>query len=159
HWGQNSNIERILRLRQDEDKRYWNGPVNVTTGSDSIDIANSVQKRICERVRHAILRCKPIKVNLFGWSRGGAIAIYVAYRLGNFGCDLGPDVPHQYVNVNVNFLGLFDAVNETTVIPDMDVPGTVAHYEHAVKTAKQTLFPTMRTTKQQPFDRYSGEKT
>ncbi|MBI5763143.1 MAG: hypothetical protein HZA51_06430 [Planctomycetes bacterium] len=115
---------------------------------------------ICADVRSARDLGRTVKINLVGWSRGAAIATWVAHELAMIGCpNCGTNTP-----VDVNWLGLFDAVDMSLKIPDqfMTAPPNVGAITHLVKTdhsGYQNLFPTANINPQTPITRYDGTKS
>lgn len=113
-----------------------------------------------------------------GWSRGATIAMGVAKMLNNEGCRCGGGIlgfgSQRYAPVEVNWIGLFDAVKMvfkptelfplTQVFPDT-VPGNVKNFAHAVKTKTdyledQLVLPTTWFGRnERAFYKHNGETT
>ena len=159
-WGEGTNTEYIYRLTR-EPKRYWNGPNDGPSGSDSAKIADGVYATICSDLDAACRSCEAQPtINLAGWSRGAAIVTWVAHRLGIVGCHLS--CTGETVHPTVNWLGLFDAVDMSPAIPDwaMTAPSNVRMLSHAVKTGtSEHLYPTAPIYPAVYFWRYNGEPT
>lgn len=150
-------------LKAAEDKYYWEGPNFGPSGLDSSGIYRGVRKQICDDYCKSVTNCDEpgITVNLVGWSRGAAIALEVAQELYQEGCcccwgyeeiDYINDYVYmckQRVFPEINFMGLFDAVDMTiTVGWAHTVSPNVKHFAHAMKTeglkGKQKIFPTIQ---------------
>ena len=111
-----------------------------------------------------------------GWSRGATIVMGVAKKLNDDGCKCGGFFGTRYKPVEVNWIGLFDAVEmiydtiPCTLIPveilpgdnawPDSVPSNVQGFGHAVKTEKQRMFPTTNFGQnKKAFKRYDGNLT
>ncbi|MBK9121395.1 MAG: hypothetical protein IPM18_17590 [Phycisphaerales bacterium] len=159
-WGQGTNTEWIYRLTR-ETKYYWNGPSYGLTGMDSVGIARGVHDQICRDLQNAAKKCATITINLVGWSRGASVAIWVAHKLNREGCK----VCGNQVYPIVDWLGLFDAVDQSPGIPNwaMSNPPNALVISHAVKTSTSTWewtkFPTAPVFPQTLFWRKDGSGT
>lgn len=156
-----ANPWQLYKETKEQPARYWRGP-NLP-GSDVVAIAvrvySQIQADFCEAKRAA----NELKINLTGWSRGSMVAAYVASLIDGLGfwcndCEL---LKH-YKPVTVNWVGLFDTVSmaRDRGFPRA-VPGNVAHFDHAIKTAKQRKFPTWHFTggNERAFNRRDGSPT
>lgn len=158
--GDSTNTEFVYR-RTREKRYYWNGPTDVYDGADSPMIMRSVYRQICSDINQAQNECSQITVNLVGWSRGGAIATWIAWELPITGCTLRNG---EKLYPAVNWLGLFDAVDQSSVIPDayMTTP-PASRVSHSVKTSntvyQRNVFPTIPVMPQWLFWRYNGDPT
>ncbi len=120
---------------KDKSKASW--------GIPSESIALAVKEHICSQ----FCPNTDMQVNLVGWSRGGAIALKVSELLGNEGCNCCDYQckDKRTIYPQVNWIGLFDAVNMTTHLdPPSVLPYNVGQADHIIKTShKERLFPTM----------------
>ncbi len=94
---------------------YWIGPE--LAGGDCVSIANDVIMKICSDY------CSNpnLKIDLVGWSRGGAIAIHVVNYLYAFGCPCNDCHPFP----DINWLGLFDPVSMALGLATDKIPKSV----------------------------------
>jgi hypothetical protein len=83
---------------------YDIGVKNMMTGSDAIDIHNSVLAAVVNDYNSAPADSKP-KIVIVGWSRGAMIAQWVANSLATS-------------SISVDFVGEYDPVDMSTYIPD-----------------------------------------
>ncbi|NMC83031.1 MAG: RHS repeat-associated core domain-containing protein, partial [Armatimonadetes bacterium] len=146
-----ANAWQLYNETQEKPARYFPGPTDGPTGSDSYAIAlkvlHEIQIDFC--VEKAKTKCD-LTINLTGWSRGAMIASRVAKMLQYTGvrCPAKGLSWDEYRPVKVNWVGLFDAVAMTPDFPNVfptAVPPNVAHFDHAIKTkhtGKQRMFPT-----------------
>jgi len=149
--GDGSHVNQIEDART-EDGLYFAGPTTILNGHDSPVIRANVLKRIekdfCDVKDNC--PCTPkctLTINLFGWSRGAAIMIEISHILGannhTFNCKTGAYTGPKAIN----FMGLFDAVDKSSVIADhTTIPANVANNAHAVKSYKtytSSVFPTV----------------
>ncbi|AQT68262.1 Cell wall-associated polypeptide CWBP200 [Anaerohalosphaera lusitana] len=133
HWFKPIDIFRKLRT--------WDENLsNMATGKEATEITNRVKKRICKDY----CRDKNMQINIVGWSRGAASALEVADQLNEDGCCCDGTT----VKPEVNWLGLFDAVEMTTnSMMAEDIASNVKRADHARRTqkvgawAKQLIFP------------------
>lgn len=142
--GSYSNVFDIVTLVDPDSgavAQYFGGPgtgdypfYNQITGADVHNIIEDVYTRIKYDLDNNI---GDRRVDLYGWSRGGPIAVEVARLLEADGID-------------VNFLGLFDSVNMVLVGGKRlsnEIPGNVQQWFHAQKTANSFYngipFPTV----------------
>ncbi len=135
------------RCYPSEDAEYYGGPGSVytrypvgpadLTGSSVDLIMGWVKQSVCKK------RCaKPHeKINFVGWSRGGIIVQDLARELGESGCCCENKTPIPYVDVN--FLGLYDAVARTPHrFENPHKPTNVKHYVHVINTDDSWVFKT-----------------
>jgi hypothetical protein len=157
----------LVQDTKEEPRRYWRGPRIGSTGSDTLPLALNVASEICKDWCQAKQNCQRLKVNLTGWSRGAIAAAMVAKNLNDVGCRCGGWWVFGGTwckPVKVNWVGLFDAVamtgNQDSLWP-RTVPPNVAHFDHAIKTAKQWMFPTwyFGGSNERAFNRYNGTPT
>jgi len=139
---------------------YHRGPHLGITGLDSYIILLEVKNHICTDFCAANQNCDTFSINMTGWSRGAIIVMGIAKKLNDDGCTCSGK---KHKPVNVNWIGLFDAVAQ---IPGphwwpKTVPSNVSNFDHAIKTAHQLLFPTYHFTggTEQAFNRYDGTPT
>ena len=136
-----SNVHDFYFESTEAPKIYYGGPGAVTGtvgklsggawGAGASRTANKVYQDVCDGLKESC------EVNLVGWSRGAVIALKVAHLLNTKGCGKQKSVP-------VNFLGLYDAVEMMPGGWPGSVPSNVKHFAHAIKTAKQPIFPTLK---------------
>lgn len=138
-------------------KYYYRGPRDGLTGWDSYSIRDSVYLQVCSDYCKASSKCKPFVINMTGWSRGAVIVMGVADKLDLYGCSCNGNT----YSVSVNWIGLFDAVNMIWGGGwPSTVPGNVKHFDHAIKTMSQIVFPTVLFGGNEvPFTRYDGSDT
>lgn len=103
---------------------YWSGPE--LAGGDCVNIAVDVIAQICSDY------CSNpnLKIDLVGWSRGGAIAMHVVNYLYFEGCPCNDCHPFP----DINWLGLFDPVSmalglATDMIPKSVKNGLIIYAE------------------------------
>lgn len=84
---------------------WSNGPSDFAWGSDSDDIHNKALGYIKQRYYYLKSQGITPSISVAGWSRGGAIALWVANDLSRQGID-------------VDYAGLYDPVDMAWVIPD-----------------------------------------
>ena len=108
-----------------------------------------------------------LAVFLFGWSRGGVIAVEIERLLENPGC-LGVNEcegKNKFEEVGVQWIGLFDAVNQTNHKgwSNTTLPQNIYKVSHAIKSTTQWLFPTMKykggKVKNKIFYKEDGNRT
>lgn len=114
-WG--SLINELEATTREQHHRYLRGPT--TSGVQDRWIADEALGSIREWVRRGDRR-----VVLAGYSRGGAVAIYVARRLQR------EDWARE---LKVACLALFDAVDRDLVLNATTIPGNVEHAYHALR--------------------------
>lgn len=176
HSEQRSNVSNIIDNIVDDETRYYGGPgsndpdewnFSDITGSalsnDELgfaEIRDKVYADICSEYR----KNKNISINMFGWSRGGVIAVEVAKLLNDKGCCVKTyDKMVKSWNpledwktekrcckydkpINVNFIGLFDPVDmalfnmNTSKKPD-NVGTLYSIQSNSRKGKEQILFP------------------
>jgi RHS repeat-associated protein len=115
----------VKRLDSSEFRRYYGGPganlnsgrrggktYNGATGSETYEIVKDVWKDVCDDWDRAKKDGRDFNINIVGWSRGAIASIWLAKELGRKGCKCGS----KWVKMDVNFLGLYDAVE---MIPDV----------------------------------------
>jgi RHS repeat-associated protein len=156
-----------------EIKYYWHGPKSGVTGSDAGEIIKNVNLQICKDFCKAKHECKTIKINMVGWSRETVIALEVGDRLNSVGCCCyydGDGWPGDQSGgcsslrrtslIEVNWMGLFDAVRMTAEPWNTAFTPNVRNGYHARKTKWQLIFPTADTGGIQGwFWRFDGSKT
>lgn len=112
-----------------EGKKFMEGPPVHGWGiydliKEGTDFVLSNLARFCKNNGTTEKDIKFINTNigicLFGHSRGGVVAIQTARNLAAKG-------------IEVQFLGLFDAVRMTGLLYDTDIPRTVKHFYHAIR--------------------------
>ena len=162
-----ANPRQLYLETKESPSWYWRGPKGPKglVGWDSMSIAlsvfNQIEHDFCE-ARHAGTN---LTINLTGWSRGAMIAAYVAELLKSGCWCLECGNLQRYVPVQVNWVGLFDAVGMTTGITfPRPVPSNVAHFDHAIKTQQdgwQSIFPTWHFSggTERAFNNYDGSLT
>ena len=132
----NSNVKRLYKEYWSEvHGGLWEGPKHGVTGYGSTAIVFSVVDKVCEHFKRFATSedrdaCKSesFKVYLLGWSRGGVIAVEVARSLLRVGCFNKTKIP-------VEWIGLFDAVNQTYPSwDDPNLPENVKVVSHAKKS-------------------------
>ena len=119
-------------------KRFWEGPQNAATGSDSGGILEAAWSFLTD----SLGRSPDSKVVLVGHSRGGhmvtALAIKLQkHKIGDFQSRI---TRPGWKNTNppqlVHFLGLYDAVDRTVSIggDTKTVPSNVVNFAHAIRS-------------------------
>ncbi len=189
-----ANAWQLYSETSEKPKYYWKGPGfllgsktlgfrRAIHGRDSKGLAKEVKERICKDFCEQKKKCgKDLEINMTGWSRGATIVMGVAKELNDEGCKCGWLFKKCYKPVQVNWIGLFDAVEMiydtipgTTIPKELlpgdnawpdSVPSNVKYFTHAIKTEKQLIFPTTRFGKnknviyrEKEFYRYDGSKT
>ena len=119
-------------------KRFWEGPKNAATGSDSDGILEEAWRFLRDSLRYE----PDSKVVLVGHSRGGHMVTSLAIKLQDY--KVGDFVVRMtnpgWVNTNpqqlVHFLGLYDAVDRTYSIggDTKVVPSNVVNFAHAIRS-------------------------
>jgi len=146
-----SNVWDFYQRRM-EPGVYFGGPAS-SNPSEGIADAHGYEtydlvKRVLARIQADYCADPTIKINIVGWSRGATAAAEIARRLERDGlCCAGVTKKP----VNVNFLGLYDAVEMVFNLSEL-LPGdqgfankigaNTQHFFHATKTQNQFLFPT-----------------
>ena len=98
----NSHVRNLVEVdAKVKFAKYYAGPANLATGSDSDDIHAQAFQYI--KTVYVAAQIKP-KIALVGWSRGAMIAQWVANDLADEG-------------ISVDFVGLYDPVDMASVIP------------------------------------------
>jgi RHS repeat-associated protein len=133
-----SNPWLLSRWTKETPSRYYRGPKDGPTGSDTLKISFNVLRDVCKDYCSA--GGKDFTVNLTGWSRGAVAAVTVADMLRAYGCDCGCGSRKP---IPVNWIGLFDAVKMSPSPLTTSIPSNVAHVHHAVKTSTSYKFPTL----------------
>jgi len=158
-----ANPWQLSHETKESPSRYFPGPRSGATGADAWAIALAVYDYVGDDFCAARKEGHDLKINLTGWSRGAMIAATVAKLLNNNGCwciECGSF--KHYQPVAVNWVGLFDAVSmmDNVGLPT-EVPSNVAHFDHAIKTMDQALFPTWHFDggNERAFYRYDGTQT
>ena len=167
----NANAWYMYQETKEQPREYFRGPgftfniknpILASHGRDSLLKARLVKAQICADFCKEKGHCKNLEINMTGWSRGATIAMGVAKMLNNEGCRCGGFLgfgSKRYAPVEVNWIGLFDAVEQVffefhRILPGDQgfpgtVPGNVKSFAHAIKTKKQfiedrLIFPTTR---------------
>lgn len=160
-----ANPSWMRRMTREEPARYFRGPgfrffglipdpSRAAHGRDTFRIAERVHREICKDFCEAKANCEDMDINMTGWSRGAMIVVRVAHLLNDKGCRCRTSFfgRERYQPVEVNWIGLFDAVRMVAepgriIGSPSRLPGTVPpnvkHFYHAVKTQDQAMFPTV----------------
>jgi RHS repeat-associated protein len=130
--------------RVKETKYYWEGPNCGVTGLDASSIFRGVKAHICRD----FCNDHSITINLVGWSRGGVIVMEVAEELQDDGCCCSDG---KIYYPNVNWMGLFDAVDMTVTWGwANNITSNVKNASHVKKSKTQLLFPTVSGKAEDP---------
>lgn len=153
--GLNSHIHRFYSDFTGPEKLYLDGPGN--SGLDVGDIIDNSTREIYRMIgrlirRNLVNNLSEIKINIIGHSRGGFIAIKTANFLQNpisftrvasrggqetdfFNSTMGQHIPPS---LNVNFIGLYDAVKRTATETEGDL--SLRNVEKTAHAQRQNMF-------------------
>lgn len=159
-----SNPWYLYKETKEIPARYHEGPKSVVTGADAWRIANNVYQDISVDFCKAREQGSQFSISLSGYSRGAVIAARVAEMLDRNGIWCHGCLGFVNHKARIKWLGLFDAVgqfrHDDNTWPT-EIPKNVDQADHAVKTAKQRLFPTwhFKGVNKREFDNKDGTKT
>ena len=108
-----ANPWQLSQETKEVPSRYWRGPKNGATGSDTDAIAFKVYYQIQTDFCEAKKSGKELTINLTGWSRGAMAIALVAEMINDLGFWCNECGYVHYEPVPINWVGLFDAVAMT----------------------------------------------
>lgn len=151
-----------------EESVYQGGPGSVYASEGILDATGFSVDYVLKKIKKIVCKkhcANPTeKLNFVGWSRGAIIAQDLVRDLDINGCCCKDRIRK---NIQVNFLGLYDAVARTPHRNENPYkPANVKHYVHVYNTKQswmfKTYFPEERDKNQEEYDKenniYPGKR-